>query len=50
VKGNGPCNKQRLQARIKAYEDGAWVREAAMAHAEKKELRKLQPEVATKAA
>jgi ring-1,2-phenylacetyl-CoA epoxidase subunit PaaA len=41
VKGNGPCNRQRIQARIKAYEDGAWVREAAMAHAEKKEQRKL---------
>lgn len=43
VKGNGPCNRQRLQARIKAHEDGAWVREAAMAYAEKKEQRKLQP-------
>jgi ring-1,2-phenylacetyl-CoA epoxidase subunit PaaA len=51
VKGNGPCNRQRLQARVKAYEDGAWVREAAIAHAEKKELRKLQPqEAATQAA
>jgi len=29
VKGNGPCNKQRLEARRKAWEDGAWVREAA---------------------
>ncbi len=36
VKGNGPCNKQRLDARIKAHEEGAWVREAAMAYAEKK--------------
>jgi ring-1,2-phenylacetyl-CoA epoxidase subunit PaaA len=36
VKGNGPCNKQRLDARKKAWEDGAWVRAAAMAHAEKK--------------
>jgi ring-1,2-phenylacetyl-CoA epoxidase subunit PaaA len=36
VKGNGPCNKQRLKARVKAHEDGAWVREAAMAHATKK--------------
>jgi len=36
VKGNGPCNKQRLNARQKAWEEGAWVREAAMAHAEKK--------------
>jgi ring-1,2-phenylacetyl-CoA epoxidase subunit PaaA len=35
VNGNGPCNKERLDARIKAHEDGAWVREAAMAHARK---------------
>ncbi len=39
VKGNGPCNKQRLDARVKAWEDGAWVREAAMAYAEKKAKR-----------
>ncbi len=38
VKGNGPCNKQRLAARVKAHEEGAWVREAAMAYAEKKQL------------
>jgi len=36
IKGNGPCNKERLAARVKAHEDGAWVREAALAHAEKK--------------
>lgn len=36
VKGNGPCNKQRLEARRKAHEEGAWVREAALAHAEKR--------------
>ncbi|MBL7766237.1 MAG: 1,2-phenylacetyl-CoA epoxidase subunit A [Chitinophagaceae bacterium] len=36
VKGNGPCNKQRLDARVKAHERGAWVREAAVAYAEKK--------------
>lgn len=35
VKGNGPCNKQRLDARRKAHENGAWVREAAMAYASK---------------
>jgi ring-1,2-phenylacetyl-CoA epoxidase subunit PaaA len=40
VKGNGPCNKQRLSTRVKAYEDGKWVREAAIAHAEKKAARK----------
>jgi ring-1,2-phenylacetyl-CoA epoxidase subunit PaaA len=36
VKGNGPCNEERLAARVKAHEDGAWVRDAAMAYAEKK--------------
>ena len=35
VKGNGPCNKQRLEARRKAHEEGAWVREAAASYAEK---------------
>ena len=39
VKGNGPCNKQRLDTRVQAYENGAWVREAAMAYADKKERR-----------
>ena len=36
IQGNGPCNKERLNARRKAWEDGAWVREAAAAHASKK--------------
>ena len=36
VKGNGPCNKERLDMRNKAHDDGAWVREAAAAHAVKK--------------
>lgn len=35
VKGNGPMNKERIRARRKAHEDGAWVRKAAMAFAEK---------------
>jgi ring-1,2-phenylacetyl-CoA epoxidase subunit PaaA len=35
VKGHGPCNKQRIAARVKAHEDGKWVRDAAMAYAEK---------------
>ncbi len=39
VKGNGPCNKERLEARKKAWEDGAWVREAAQAHANKQRTR-----------
>lgn len=36
VNGNGPCNKQRLETRRKAWEEGAWVREAAAAYAAKK--------------
>lgn len=35
VKGNGPCNKERLAARKKAWEEGRWVREAASAYAAK---------------
>ena len=41
VKGNGPCNKERLETRKKAWEEGEWVREAAQAHAEKRKSRKL---------
>jgi ring-1,2-phenylacetyl-CoA epoxidase subunit PaaA len=36
IAGNGPCNKQRMEKRRKAQDDGAWVREAARAYAEKK--------------
>ncbi len=39
VKGNGPCNRQRINDRKKAHEAGAWVREAAMAYAEKRRRR-----------
>lgn len=35
INGNGPCNKERLAARVQAHTDGAWVREAALAHAQK---------------
>ena len=38
VKGNGPCNALRLNARRQAHEEGKWVMEAAMAHAKKREL------------
>ena len=38
VKGNGPCNKERLAARVSAHENGEWVREAALAHAKKKKI------------
>lgn len=40
VKGNGPCNKERLAARIKAKEEGLWVREAANAFAKKRAMKK----------
>lgn len=39
VKGDGPCNRERLAARVKAHEEGQWVRDAALAHAEKKRQR-----------
>ena len=42
VSGNGPCNKQRLDARRAAWEEGAWVREAAKVHAEKRAMRTKQ--------
>jgi ring-1,2-phenylacetyl-CoA epoxidase subunit PaaA len=35
VKGHGPCNKERMDARVNAWEEGEWVRDAAMAYAEK---------------
>ena len=40
ISGNGPCNKERLAARVKAHEDGAWVREAASAYAKKRAAKK----------
>ena len=40
IKGNGPCNKERIEARTKAWEEGAWVREAASVYADKKAKRK----------
>ena len=39
--GNGPCNRDRLAARRKAHDEGAWVREAAAAHAEKRRQRQF---------
>ncbi|SNC71714.1 ring-1,2-phenylacetyl-CoA epoxidase subunit PaaA [Kytococcus aerolatus] len=36
VKGNGPMNAQRLAHRVRAHEEGAWVREAATVHAAKR--------------
>lgn len=40
VAGHGPCNKERVDARRKAKENGQWVREAALAFAEKRKVRK----------
>jgi ring-1,2-phenylacetyl-CoA epoxidase subunit PaaA len=42
VNGNGPCNKERLGNRVKAHEDGQWVRDAAQAHAAKQRARQLK--------
>ena len=39
LKGNGPCNRERLQARRDAHAKGAWVREAMAAYAEKQDAR-----------
>jgi ring-1,2-phenylacetyl-CoA epoxidase subunit PaaA len=39
LRGNGPCNTQRVARRRAAHEDGAWVREAASAHAAKQDAR-----------
>jgi ring-1,2-phenylacetyl-CoA epoxidase subunit PaaA len=40
VNGDGPCNRERLAARVKAWEDGAWVREAALAYSHKRDALK----------
>jgi ring-1,2-phenylacetyl-CoA epoxidase subunit PaaA len=42
VKGNGPCNKERIAAKQKAWSEGAWVREAAVAYAEKQKEKAAQ--------
>jgi ring-1,2-phenylacetyl-CoA epoxidase subunit PaaA len=39
IKGHGPCNRDRLRTRVQAWDDGAWVREAAVAHADKRAMR-----------
>ena len=40
LKGNGPCNKERLGARVAAWESGAWFRDGLQAHAEKTAARR----------
>jgi len=42
VKGHGPCNKERIQTRVNAWENGEWVRDAASAYAEKQSERKIK--------
>jgi ring-1,2-phenylacetyl-CoA epoxidase subunit PaaA len=44
VKGEGPVAKERMQARQKAWDEGAWVRDAARVHAEKRAAAKLAAE------
>ncbi len=44
IKGNGPCNVDRLAARNKAWDDGAWVRDGLMTHAKKKAAAKMAAE------
>ena len=46
IKGNGPCNKQRMAHRRRAHEEGAWVREAADAYAAKQAARDATEAVA----
>jgi len=42
IRGNGPCNKERLGDRVKAWEDGAWYRDGLLAHARKKKAGSLE--------
>ena len=42
VKGKGPCNEERLAARNKAWDDGAWFRDALTAHADKHDAELLK--------
>ncbi len=48
--GNGPCNRQRMKQRRDAHAAGAWVREAAMAHAAKRARRAAQADAVPQAA
>ena len=41
MKGDGPCNRERMANRVGAHEDGAWVREAAAAYADKQASRQV---------
>jgi ring-1,2-phenylacetyl-CoA epoxidase subunit PaaA len=46
VNGDGPCNKERLAERVDAWNDGEWVREAALAHARKQAARAAGQQIA----
>ncbi|MGH3482169.1 MAG: hypothetical protein ACRDPQ_02930, partial [Nocardioidaceae bacterium] len=46
IKGNGPCNAQRMAHRRRAHEDGAWVREAAAAYEAKQAARRTKESTA----
>ncbi len=41
LKGNGPCNRERLRTRVKAWDDGQWFRDALVAHADKQAAKKV---------
>jgi ring-1,2-phenylacetyl-CoA epoxidase subunit PaaA len=44
LRGNGPCNADRMEARQKAWAEGAWFREGLLAHAKKRQARKVAAE------
>jgi ring-1,2-phenylacetyl-CoA epoxidase subunit PaaA len=44
LKGNGPCNADRMEARQTAWAEGEWFREGLMAHARKRAARKVAAE------
>ncbi|MCP9482934.1 1,2-phenylacetyl-CoA epoxidase subunit A [Shimia sp. CNT1-13L.2] len=44
IKGNGPCNVDRMKDRVNAWEDGQWVRDGLLAHARKKAAAKVAAE------
>lgn len=46
VKGDGPCNRERMKNRRRVHRDGAWVREAALAYAEKRAERERASRIA----
>ncbi|MEZ5714981.1 MAG: 1,2-phenylacetyl-CoA epoxidase subunit PaaA [Paracoccaceae bacterium] len=44
IKGNGPCNRDRMRDRVSAWEDGQWVRDGLLEHARKRAARKMAAE------